>query len=173
MTAIPTLTTERLILRAPVPEDADALAAFYGSEASRYVGGPMTTWESWRYLSEVIGHWTMRGFGRWIGETRETGETVGLIGLHHPLDWPEAEVGWMLFPGQTGKGYGTEAGLAARAYAYERLSWPTLISLIDPANAASIALAERMGARQDRAFTHVKYGAMGIWRHPSPAELAA
>ncbi|MEO1689867.1 MAG: GNAT family N-acetyltransferase, partial [Pseudomonadota bacterium] len=46
------------------------------------------------------------------------------------------------------------------------------ISLIDPENARSIALAERLGARHDGDFTHDEHGFMRLYRHPAPADLA-
>jgi hypothetical protein len=76
---IPTLTTDRLVLRAPAPRDVPAFAAFYRSEASRFVGGPMTEAETWRYLCQVLGHWTMRGYGRWIVTTRDDDIAIGVV----------------------------------------------------------------------------------------------
>ncbi|MGB3553603.1 MAG: GNAT family N-acetyltransferase [Jannaschia sp.] len=169
---IPTLRTERLILRAPRPADLAPFAAFYASDAARFVGGPRAEWETWRYLCEVIGHWHLRGYGRWIVTAQDDDAALGLIGLHAPLDWPEPEVGWMLWDGR-GRGIATEAARAARDWAYGTLGMTTLISSIDPGNAASIALATRMGAAREGVFTHPKYGPVDIWRHPAAAEGAA
>ncbi|MDW3224519.1 MAG: GNAT family N-acetyltransferase [Paracoccaceae bacterium] len=168
MTPIPTITTDRLILRAPAQGDVAGFAAFYGSEAARFVGGPLRDFEVWRYTAEVLGHWQLRGFGRWMVERRDTPGAIGLIGLHAPLDWPEPEVGWMLWAGN-GQGYALEAALAARRYAYDTLGMTTLISSIDPANAASIRLATAMGAqRETKDFEHPVYGTMQVYRHPDP-----
>lgn len=163
---LPTLRTERLTLRAPRAEDVAPFAAFYASDAARFVGGPMADWEVWRYLAGVVGHWAFRGFGRWIVTRAQDDTAIGLVGLHHPIDWPEPEIGWMLW--STGKGYGTEAARATRDWAYGVAGMTTLISLIDDRNTASIALAERLGARRDGSFSHPKFGAMDIYRHPTP-----
>ncbi|SDZ43900.1 Protein N-acetyltransferase, RimJ/RimL family [Jannaschia faecimaris] len=168
---IPTLATERLTLRAPRAEDVTPFAEFYASDAARYVGGPQAGWEAWRYLAGVVGHWAFRGFGRWIVTRKGDDAAIGLIGLHHPLDWPEPEIGWMLWA--NGQGYGIEAARAARDWAYGPGGMTTLISSIDGENKASIALAERMGARRDGAFQHPKFGELKIWRHPAPQEIAA
>ncbi len=164
---IPALETERLRLRAPQPKDVPAFAAFYRSDAARFVGGPLNEAQTWRYLCEVIGHWNMRGYGRWIVTQRDDDAALGLVGLHCPLDWPEPEVGWYIWAGSS-QGYGSEAGRAARDYAYGTLGWTTLISLIGLENARSIRLAERLGAKQDGSFEHERFGEMGVWRHPSP-----
>lgn len=168
MIAIPTIETERLILRAPREEDVPPFAAFYASDAARFVGGPLPDYETWRYLAGVIGHWHLRGFGRWIVEEKGTPGAIGLVGLHDPLDWPEPEVGWILWGGN-GKGYATEAALASRTYAYETVGLTTLISSIDAGNEASVKVARRLGATQENTpYIHPKFGPMQIWRHPGP-----
>jgi RimJ/RimL family protein N-acetyltransferase len=170
----PVLETDRLVLRGPCADDAAAFAAFSADAGlTRFVGGVMAPWESWRYLCEVIGHWTMRGFGRWIAVDKASGAPVGLYGLHYPSEWPEPEIGWLTFPGHQRVGHAREAAMAARRHAYDTLGWTTVISLIDPDNIASVAVAERLGAVRDHDFTHPRYGAMGVWRHPGPQEAAA
>lgn len=169
---IPRLQTPRLTLRAPAIGDFDALAAFYGGPRSRFVGGPVTREQAWRILAGEIGHWTLRGFGRWALEDRATGRFAGLVGLWFPEGWPEAEIGWSLVDGFEGRGFATEAALAAREHAYDALGWSTAISLVSPDNAASAAVARRMGARLDGRFTHDRFGPMDIWRHPAAADLA-
>jgi RimJ/RimL family protein N-acetyltransferase len=169
---IPTLQTPRLTLRAPDIGDFDALAAFYGSERSRFVGGPVTRELAWRILAGEIGHWSLRGFGRWAVEDRASGRFAGLVGLWCPEGWPESEIGWTLVDGFEGRGFATEAALAAREHAYDVLGWDTAISLVSPDNAASAGVARRMGARIDGRFTHGRFGVMDVWRHPAPADLA-
>lgn len=168
---IPHLETERLILRAPGLQDLEAWAAFYASDRSKFVGGPMTRELSWRSLSGELGHWGMLGFGRWAVEEKSTGSVVGVVGLWHPEGFPENEVGWDLFAGATGKGYATEAGRAARDYAYKTLGWTTLISLIADGNTGSEGVAKRLGALPDGPFTHERFGTMTVWRHPGPDQL--
>ena len=161
----PTLTTDRLILRAPGPQDVPAFAAFYASDAARFVGGPMTEAETWRYLYQGLGHWAMRGYGRWIVTLRDDDTAIGLVGLHHPLDWPEAEVGWCIWSGN-GKGYACEAARAARSHAYDTLGWTTVVSMIALGNDASVRVATALGAAREGDFVHPIYGAMAVYRHP-------
>lgn len=171
-TPIPTLETDRLILREPQAKDFAPFAEFYASDRAKFVGGPLTPEGSWRMLATEIGHWSLKGFGRWIVEHKDTGAAVGLVGLFEPEGWPEPEIGWDLFNGFEGQGFATEAALAARSYAYDVLGWTTTISLVKPENTASAAVAHRMGARQDGVFTHERHGALNIWRHPAPAEMS-
>ena len=46
-----------------------------------------------------------------------------------------------------GKGYALEAAVATIDYAFDLLGWDNVIHTIDPENTASIALAERLGSR--------------------------
>ena len=172
---IPTLETQRLTLRAPAPQDFDVFAAFYASDRSRFVGGPLDREGAWRMLAMEIGHWHMAGFGRWIVEPKAgqdgAGETAGIVGLFAPEGWPEPGIGWDLYKGHEGKGYATEAAIAARAYAYDVLCWPTAISLVKPGNEASVRVARRLGCVQEDDFDHPRHGRVQVWRHPAPDSL--
>ena len=59
------------------------------------------------------------------------------------------ELGWLLYDGYEGQGYATEAAAALRDWAFGTLGLETLVSYCDPDNAASIAVAERLGAVRD------------------------
>jgi RimJ/RimL family protein N-acetyltransferase len=170
---IPTLTTPRLTLRAPCSEDFDTFAAFFASDRAEFVGGPATEEQSWRMLAAELGHWHLRGYGRWAVEETASGTFAGIIGLWNPLGWPEPEIGWDLMGGFESRGYATEAAQAALAYAYDTLGWSTAISLVAPTNHASRGVAKRMGATHDGMFDHERHGRLEIWRHLSPDILAA
>lgn len=165
MTSIPTLTTERLILRAPEFSDFDAFAEFRMSPRSIGVGGPYTREAAFDQLCEIIGHWRLRGYGRWMVADKITGTPWGIVGLMYPLDWPEPEIAWSVFEAAEGKGIALEASLASRDYAYNILGWTTAVSLTVPDNHRSIALAKRMGAVQEDDYLHPEYGVMNVWRH--------
>ncbi|MCW1955078.1 MAG: GNAT family N-acetyltransferase [Roseobacter sp.] len=168
---IPRLETERLILRAHREEDFRLEAEFYATEASRFVGGPVPEHKTWRMLAMMVGHWAFRGFGFWALEEKETGRYMGRAGLWFPQGWAEREIGWTLMNHATGKGYATEAALAARAHAYDVLGWDTAISQIAPSNTASKAVARRLGASFEQMHQDPEYGEIEIWRHLAPAEI--
>ena len=170
--AIPTIETERLRLRAPVMRDFDAHAAFRASDRSRTVGGPFTRADSFTHLCALAGHWQLRGYGRWIVADRETDAPLGIVGLYHPEDWPEPEIGWSVYDAAEGRGIAYEAALATRRHAYGTLGWTTVVSLVAADNTRSLALARRMGATQDGIHHHPTHGALQIWRHPGPEACA-
>ena len=169
---IPVVETDRLRLRGPEARDFDAYAAFRGSNRARILGGPFTRAQAFDQLSAIIGHWTLRGYGRWMVADKTTDEPLGIVGLFYPEDWPEPEVAWSVFDAAEGRGIALEAALASRRYAYDRLGWATAISLIDPANTRSVALAKRMNCTPDAPVEHPTYGTMHVWRHPGPEALA-
>jgi RimJ/RimL family protein N-acetyltransferase len=165
---IPELETDRLLMRCPAEADLEPLAAFHATDRAAFVGGAMSRIDCWKQLTSAIGHWHFRGWGRWTCVERRSGKAAGIVGLHAPEGWPEPEIAWTIFGGFEGKGLAFEAARAARRYAYEVAGWTTAISLIDPANARSAALARRLGATLEGRFDHETYGAMDIWRHPGP-----
>lgn len=171
MIDIPVLETERLILRGLQEADFTAVTEFYASDRSKFVGGPATAEQSWRMLAGELGHWELRGYGRFAVEEKSSGKLAGVIGPWNPHGWPEPELGWDLMNGFEGKGYATEAALATRDYAYKMLGWKTVISLVALGNDGSAALAKRMGAVAEGIFTHERHGKLEIFRHPSPEAL--
>ena len=150
MIHIPTLTTERLILRPFRDGDIDAYAEICAdAEVMRYLvpGQPISRAEAWRQMAFIMGHWHLKGFGFWALEERATGRLVGRAGLQHPEGWPGFEAGWTLGRPYWGHGYATEAAREALRYAFEDLDRDHVISLIRPGNEPSIRVAERLGER--------------------------
>jgi len=146
--AIPTIETERLTLR-PFRE-ADVTAVFellQDPDVVRYVGDRRvpTLQEAWRAIAGWLGHWALRGYGQWAIEERSSGRLIGRAGIINPVDWPGPEVGYLLGKAWWGRGYATEAARAAMEWGFERIAFEELLSLIDPANAPSIAVATRLG----------------------------
>ncbi|WP_342076540.1 GNAT family N-acetyltransferase [Yoonia sp. SS1-5] len=168
---IPVLQTDRLTLRAPCADDFEAYAAFRGSARAKPLGGPFTRAQAFTQLAEIIGHWTLRGYGRWIIADRVDDKPLGVVGLFYPEDWPEPEIAWSVFAQGEGRGLAYEAACAARHYAYDTLGWTTAITLVDPSNTRSVALAKRMGCQPDGVYDHPTYGAMHLWRHPGPGAI--
>ncbi|GAA0526055.1 RimJ/RimL family protein N-acetyltransferase [Rhizomicrobium palustre] len=143
---IPTLTTDRLTLRAFTQGDFEAWAGIMGDpETMTFLGGPMAPSDAWRALAVTLGHWALRGYGMWAVERRSDGALMGRVGLLQPEGWTGLEVGWTLGRPFWGYGYATEAGAAAMAYAFLTQPDDHIVSNIDPANTPSQAVAKRLG----------------------------
>lgn len=156
MSAVPELVTDRLLLRGFEPRDADAYAAMMADpEVTRFLGNgqPLDYVAAWRQLALVIGHWTLRGFGLWAVEERTTGALLGRVGCLEPPGWPGFEIGWVLARPYWRNGYATEAARVALRYARDVLARDRIISIIRPDNAASIRVAERLGAASEGFIT--------------------
>ena len=172
MIAAPVIDTPRLILREPRLSDFDAVAAFYADDRSAPVGGPLTRDDAYEAFASGAGQWLLRGYGFWEIEDRATGQTIGRAGIYHPENWPEPELGWMIYAGgQQGRGLAFEAATAARAAAAQHFGITRPISSIEADNLRSIRLAERMGAVADGDW-QTPFGPMLRFRHPADGPTA-
>ncbi len=167
----PLLTTARLVLRGPEAGDWPAYLAYRRSPRSTLGTNPATG-EIWMNFAAFLGHWQLRGFGRFIIVDRVSGGAIGHVGPFFPEGWQEPELTWTLWDGaREGQGIAFEAAAAARDHAFRDLGWKTAVSYIDPANTRSQALARRLGAVHERTDPgHAK--PFQIWRHPLPERIA-
>jgi RimJ/RimL family protein N-acetyltransferase len=161
---IPTLHTERLRLTGFHKGHFEDYAAMCADpKVMQHLGGPPLDRElAWRQMAMLIGHWSLRGFGVWALEQVRDSRFVGRVGLHQPEAWPGVEVTWALASSAWRQGYATEAAAAAIAFARDELGADALISLIQPSNERSIAVATRLGAQPGdtvdmRGVAHVVY----------------
>jgi len=144
----PTLETERLVLRPPQIDDFDGYAELFGDEeATRHIGGQMPRAAAWRKFLQMPGAWALQGFGMFSVIDKTNGEWIGQMGPWQPEGWPGTEVGWAFRRSAWGRGYATEAAIAAIDWAFDRLGWEDMIHSIDTDNLASQALARRLGSR--------------------------
>ena len=163
----PTLETDRLILRQPQAEDFEAWAAFAADEETmRHIGGAQARSVAWRGICSVTGAWQIRGFSMFSVIEKATGRWIGRMGPWQPEDWPGTEVGWGLSREVWGKGYATEGAAACMDWAFDTLGWTEAIHTIEPANAASQAVARRLGSsilRQSRMPAPFEEMQVDVW----------
>lgn len=149
MTIIPSLSTARLLLRPPVYEDFPAYAALLASDRAIHMGGPYNGFAAWGLFCHDIALWQLFDHGALMIELTSTGQCIGQVGINHGPLFPEKELGWLLYTGHEGHGYAVEAARALRDWGFAVRGLPTLVSYIDPLNARSIAVAQRLGAVRD------------------------
>jgi ribosomal-protein-alanine N-acetyltransferase len=169
--SIPSVETDRLILRAPHADDLPRMTAFFATERSHMVGGPKDEMGSWDSLVRRLGHWALHGYGLWHLTEKASGDFVGWAGMIYAPGWHEPELGWTLMEDAEGKGLAHEAALAARAYAAQHQGLNGVMSYIAHANDRSRALATRLGATYERDGELLGKSCQ-IWRHPQVEELA-
>lgn len=151
--SLPVLETDRLLLRAFREDDAPAVAAMHGdAEVMRYIGATGcpdgTLLAAWKYIAVQLGHWMMKGYGKWAVAEKNGGRFVGRVGFYDPpYEWPGLELGWTLCRDVWGKGYAPEAANAALRWGFANLTADEIISAIFPGNAKSVRVAEKLGER--------------------------
>jgi RimJ/RimL family protein N-acetyltransferase len=168
MTSIPTLETDRLILRGWRAEDvAPAVAMFMHDPGMEHIGGPNTEGEAWRRVATMFGHWVIKGFGRFAVEEKSSGRWIGYVGLSQPPDFPGTDLGWSIRADMRGQGIAQEAARRVRAHAFEAWGFTSLMSFIAPANMASRRVAERLGATRV-GEAEIAKKPVEVWRHVPP-----
>jgi RimJ/RimL family protein N-acetyltransferase len=159
----PVVETERLLLRPWRSEDVAPNTAMLGDPlAGRFITADNKAitdpFAGWRNSAIMAGHWALYGIGMFVVEERQTGRFVGRVGPWMPPGWPGFEVGWGIASDFRGKGYAVEAARAAIDWSFESFEIDRIVHCIDRENAASQAVARRLGARKDREidlFGHV------------------
>lgn len=172
----PVVETSRLILRGRTLGDFSAYAMMWASpEVTRFVGGkPLTEEEAWVKFARMEGLWALTGYGFWIVEEKATGAVIGEIGLADfkreltPSLDGMPEFGWLLAASAQGKGYAKEAVGAALRWADAKFPRTVFSCIIDPENAASVAVAEALGFRRF-ALTSYKGADIVIFHRAPPA----
>jgi len=161
-----TIETPRLLLRPFRHEDWQELYAYYSDpEAIKYVTSSLSSEaDTWRIMASMVGHWTLRGYGPYAIELKETGELAGLAGLWFPNDWPSPEIKWGLIRKFWGQKIASEAARAVKKMAGEYIPDLSLISMIQNENLASIQLAKAIGATFEKEVDF-RGGKWSIYRH--------
>jgi RimJ/RimL family protein N-acetyltransferase len=156
---LPILHTERLLLRGWRESDLDPLARMMADpEVARFIGGVQPRSSVWRALAMFVGLWALRGYGFWVVERKSDGGFLGRVGFWQPEGWPGIELAWSLDRPYWGNGYATEAAKAALDYGFLTFPVPKLVSLIDPNNAPSQRVANRLGQTKGARITIELYG---------------
>lgn len=170
---IPTLTTQRLVLRAPTPSDLGAYSAFNAASeitVGTYKGGK-TPAQTKAVLNRDIDHWS-KGFGMWL-ITFPGGEIIGGAGLVHHSDWPSHELTWWLMPEHRGHGFATEASLSVIEFGYGILGWPVVETHMRDENTPARRLAERLGGTVIRRDIFPDGVARDVFALPRPNKAGA
>ncbi|WEX09443.1 GNAT family N-acetyltransferase [Chelativorans sp. AA-79] len=153
MSGVPVLETERLVLREHRPEDLDAYHALWGDpHVIRFISrAALTREQAWDAIIRHRGMWAVLGFGFWVIEDRQTGKLVGEAGVQErcrdiqPSIEGTLEAGWILRPEVQGRGMAREAMERVIGWAGAAFPGVAFTCIIDPENAPSLKLAERLG----------------------------
>ncbi len=153
--AFPILTTERLVLREITADDAE----FWLRNFSDATVVEFTAFEPPQDLeaakAEIEAYCTRpfreeTGF-RWGMALKASDVLVGTLGYHNWEHEPDrrARMGYDLLPEHRGRGLMTEAMETVLAYGFKTMNLNRAEALVDPRNAQSIRLVERLGFHRD------------------------
>lgn len=169
------LLTDRLDLRALTASDLDPLHRIISDPRNcvHIPEGPMKSLDDSRaWVERFGGRWDAIGLGYWTVRLRATGTVIGVGGADRRLEF------WNLFyflgRDHWGSGYGSEVAAAARDAVRARDPGLPLVAWIHRGNAASQAVARRLGLRDygQRETRHWRGQPMHCWadREPGPGQ---
>ena len=149
----PDLLTERLVLRALGRHDRDdVFTIFSDPEVMRYWNSPPMAHlgEAGAFIAKARASFSQRLSLRWGIVRRTGGRLIGTCALFH-FDGHNhcAEIGYALARNFWGQGFNHEALAAVLDYAFATLNLHRVEAELDPRNAASARLCERLGLRRE------------------------
>ena len=145
--SLPTLETDRLVLREIAESDAEGLHAAYGDpEAMRFWDFPATSTvaETTALIKEALAGGRIR-LGVWA-ILKRNGPFVGMVNYHNrDTRNRRLEIGWIVVPAYWRQGIMTEAAGAVLHHCFNAMNTHRVEALIEPENLASLALAAKLG----------------------------
>lgn len=155
------LETERLYLREMEQSDYASLCKILQDAEVMYAyEHAFDDDEAQAWLDKQIKRYEDYGFGLWAVILKETGEMIGQCGLTmQECDGQEVvEVGYLFQKSFWHQGYATEAAIACKEYAFDKLNVDEVYSIIRDNNIASQNVAKRNGMTCKGSFTKRYYG---------------
>jgi len=154
---VPTLETERLILRSFRAQDVDVMAQLFANpDFMRFSLGVFTERkQTIAFIDKVMG-WDGVGIpSQFAVVPRDEDALIGYCGFfYHPEHQIEdIEIGYRLHPDYWNRGLITEAARAVRDHGFRDWELSRVISLIHPENIPSRRVAEKNGMQVEKEIT--------------------
>jgi RimJ/RimL family protein N-acetyltransferase len=151
--AFPALRGRSVHLRPPCSDDADALFRLFSQpEVTRYWSRPPMKMrsEAEGLLAEMGEAFAARSALHWLVARRRGEAAIGTCALFH-FDGRDrcAEIGYALLPESWGLGFASEAVALALTWAFHTLGLQRVEADVDPRNARSRQLLQRLGFRSE------------------------
>jgi len=148
------LETERLILRQLTTDDAEFILGLLNEPSFiRNIGdrNVRTIDDACAYiLNGPVTSYAKNGFGLYLVQLKETGESIGMCGLIKRDTLDDVDIGYALLPRYWSKGYAVEAARATMAYGKDVIGLKRLVGIVDPTNEGSIRVLEKIGLRYEK-----------------------
>jgi [ribosomal protein S5]-alanine N-acetyltransferase len=171
--AFPALRGRSVQLRQPRGADADALYRLFSQpEVTRYWSRPpmRTRAEAEGLLLEMEEAFAARSMLHWLVTTRSDDAAIGSCTLFH-FDPRKrcAAIGYALVPECWGRGLASEAVALVLSWSFDRLGLQRIEADVDPRNARSRQLLDRLGFRSEG----VMHGRLALGDAAREAEVFA
>ena len=148
------LETERLRLRQFTLDDAAFILELVNDPSFiQNIGdrGVRSLEDAQRYLETgPITSYARKGFGLWLVQLKESGESIGMCGLIKRDTLEDVDIGYAFLPKFWLKGYAVESALAVREYGHKIIGLKRLVAITDPANAGSIRVLKKIGLKFEK-----------------------
>lgn len=145
------LETERLVLRKFHTDDAEFIVGLLNQPSFlRYIGDKevRNIADAVQYIQTgPLASYERFGFGLYLVELKENGESIGMCGLLKRDSLPDVDVGFAFLPSFWSQGYAFESAAAVMNYGREVLGLRRIVAITSPDNDASIRLLEKIGLR--------------------------
>ncbi len=145
----PVLETERLLLRRLSNGDTDAIFRLRSNpETMKFIPRPLVTTneEALEHIAMINSKIDNNEGINWAITLKETSGFIGIIG-HYRIN-PEnfrCEIGYMILPEFSGKGFVTEAIKEVVNYGFEKMGMHSIEAILDPGNMASERVLQKNG----------------------------
>jgi len=149
-------TTERLVLRNMLPDDAPD---FYEMNSDllvqKYTGDviPKDEAEARQFIIDYPDY-EAYGYGRVAMVLKETNEVIGFNGLKYLPEMDETDLGYRLKRQHWGKGYATEGAIPMVDYAFNTLKLDSIILIAMEENTGSTNIAKKLGFTFESMFDY-------------------
>ena len=146
-------------LREMIPGDLDDLYPILSDPiAMRYYPKPFDRKMTKEWIERNINRYRKYGFGLWAVIHTDDNLLIGDCGLTYQLvaGVDELEIGYHILRSYWKQGLATQCAIACRDYAFDELCRDRVISWMNPENAASRTVAEKIGMRQEKETTDSK-----------------
>lgn len=143
------LETPRMHLRIMNLSDLDDLLEIFSDKnvMASFNTAPFDRKQMESWVNRNLAHQKTHGYGLFSVILKSTNKLIGDCGLEHMDVEGElaTELGYDFRSDHWNQGYATEAASAVRDFAFDKLSLPSLISLIRVGNQASRRVSEKIG----------------------------
>ena len=143
------LKTERLTLRQFTLSDAEFILELVNEPSFiQNIGdrGVRKLSDAEKYLETgPISSYERNGFGLLAVTLNDTGQPIGMCGLIKRDALEDVDIGYAFLPAFWSKGFALESSQAVIIHAKETMGLKRVVAIVDPANAGSIRLLEKIG----------------------------